>query len=264
MDAGKDLAIAMKLTMDYHLEDFLELGNSKPLLKAIKSSLKVKGEACGVFYFSDFNNYEYDYMQFNNADTIHENHFSINNPKFYELYLNKKIISLFHTHPKNCKDEPSDMDIEIAESLSLPSMIFSLKTKEKFLYFPKSEKPRPLQKRIFIPCFQDCVSYVKDLFILELGVKLQENIKNWARRRKDPNSFLFNEISKNFKEVPISQLKSYDIIVFKPSTQELNHIAVYDGNNYMRHHPIGCFPVKELFTPNTHNKVYKVYRYKDL
>lgn len=246
------------------MEDSLALGNNKPFLSALKSCISNSSEVCGVFYFKDEFNYDYDYMSFENADSFNSNHFAINNKEFYKLYLNKKIISLFHSHTNDFDETPSETDIEVSESLALPSMIFSKKTRNNFIYFPKSEKPRSLERRLFIPFFQDCVTYIKDMYILELGIKLQNNIHNWARRRNDPNSFLFEEIDNNFIKIKYSDLKKYDIIVFKPSTENLHHLAVYTGDNQISHHPISSFPRKELFTPEDLNKVYNLYRHKDL
>jgi proteasome lid subunit RPN8/RPN11 len=254
----------MKEVMDYHLGDSLVPGSNKPIVKAIRDALSSNRERCGVLYFKDQFNYEYDYMPLDNADLVDDNHFSINNKKFYDLYLNQKIISLFHSHTKDYDENPSDVDIQVSESLSLPSMIFSLKTKENFIYFPKSESPRKLEKRLFIPFFQDCVSYIKDMYILELGIKLQEKIINWARRRNDPNKFLFTEIDQHFNEVNYSELKKYDVIAFKPSISNLHHLAVYFDDNRIMHHPTSSFPRTELFTPEMLNKVYKIYRHKDL
>lgn len=246
---------------DYHLEDSLALGNSKPILSAIKKSLSTPNELCGIFCMSeDFN---YEFIHFDNADKINPNHFSINNKEFYKLYLKKKIISLFHSHTKDFDETPSSDDIEVSESLALPSMIFSLKTKEQFIYFPKSHKPIPLLRRVFIPYFQDCVSFIKDVYYFDLGIKLQNFVFNWARRRDNPNELLIKEMNKIFFEVK-SGIQKYDIIVSRPSTTNLFHLAIYEGDNSINHHPIGAYPRKELFIPECTNKVYKVYRYKDL
>jgi proteasome lid subunit RPN8/RPN11 len=246
---------------DYHLGDSLGLGNSKPILAAIKEALSKDHESCGVFYFSD--DLDYKYLSLDNANKIDKNYFSIKNKKFYELYLNDKIISLFHSHTKDHDENPSVDDIEVSEALALPSMIFSLKTKSQFIYFPKSHKPRPLKKRVFIPYFQDCVSFVKDYYYLNLDIKLQEVVSNWARRREDPNEFLIEEMGKAFYEINESP-RPHDIIVSQPSMSELFHLSIYGKENTIHHHPIGCYPKRELFLPESLNKVYKTYRHKDL
>jgi proteasome lid subunit RPN8/RPN11 len=259
MDADLDLE-QQNQPRDYHLEDSLGLGNSKPILSAIKRSLSKDNECCGVFYIKD--DLDYDFLEFNNENKINPNYFSFNNKKFYELYLNNKIIALFHSHTKDFDETPSIDDIEVAESLSLPSMIFSIKTKGQFVYFPKSQKPVPLERRIFIPYFQDCVTFIKDFFYFKFNIKLQDFVFNWARKRSDPNQYLIEEMNKVFTEV--EDINKYDILVTKPSTSHLFHLCIYEGENTIYHHPIGAYPRKELFTPESLNKVYKVYRYKDL
>ena len=68
--------------MDYHLEDFLELGNIKPIRKALKESLINKdSEVCGFFYFKD-NFLDYDFMLIENQDKYDPNHFVMRSKEF--------------------------------------------------------------------------------------------------------------------------------------------------------------------------------------
>tara|TARA_Y100000361_G_scaffold65879_1_gene57862 strand:- start:17046 stop:17798 length:753 start_codon:yes stop_codon:yes gene_type:complete len=250
--------------MDYLLEDFLGLGNTNPIKKSLKASLLSKDrEICGLFYF-DENQLDYDFIQLDNQSQADKNYFTIKDKKFYDLFINDRIVSLFHTHTLSYDESPSELDIEVSESLSLPSMIFSLKTKSYNLYFPKSHKPRPLERRIFIPYFQDCVSFIKDYFYFKFNIKMQDSVLNWARKRQDPNDFLMEQVDKMFFDIPFREIKEHDLIIFKPSIQPFMHLAVYLGSNEIFHHPIGGYPRKELFTPESMNKVYKICRYKDL
>lgn len=250
--------------MDYHLEDFLGLGNTDPIKKSLKASLSSKDrEVCGVFYFKD-DSLDYDFLQLDNENHKDKNYFTIRDKRFYDLYINDRIVSLFHSHTIDYGEAPSKIDIEVAESLSLPSMIFSVKTKEYNLFFPSSHKPRPLERRIFIPYFQDCVSFIKDYFYLNFNIKMQDSVLNWARKRKDPNNFLVDQVDRMFREVSFESIKKHDLILFKPSIQPFIHLAIYLGSNEILHHPIGSYPKKELFTPQELNKVYKICRHKDL
>lgn len=253
----------VRLTMDYHLEDFPGLTNIKPILRALKLGLQNSNqEFCGIFVFQ--NGYtDYDFVEFNNLNTISQDFFSIDNKLFDQHYLQNNIISLYHTHIVD-SEQPSNLDIEISESLGLPSFIHSLKSKNSYLYYPESYIPRPLESRIFIPFFQDCISFVKDYFKLKLNISLQNKIKNWARKREDSNDFLLEILDLHFTEVNINDKKENDLIVFKPHFSNLFHVSIYVGNNYIYHHPITSYPKRELFTQNSLDKVYKVYRYKDL
>jgi proteasome lid subunit RPN8/RPN11 len=249
--------------MDYRLEASLDLGNTNVVHEALQYSLKHKNrETCGVFILES-DGCTIKFLPFVNEDSYDVNHFISHDKRFYKYYLQKNILSLYHSHIEY-NSNPSSLDLNVSESLSLPSFIFSIQDKSQYLYYPNSYKPKPLQKRIFIPYFQDCITFVKDFFQLELNIKFTNSIKNWARQGKDSNKFLIKNIENNFINIDFSCIKDYDIIVFKPTLDRVFHLGIYLGDNTMYHHPIYGYPKKELFLPEHLNKVYKVYRYKDL
>jgi len=248
--------------MDYPLEDSLGLGNTKPIHKAFKYALKSKlSEVFGIFVFDDFYSY-CDFIELENFNIADPHSFSSNNKSFYKYYLNNKIISLFHTHIIDSSDL-SDIDKSISNSLSLPSYVFSTSSKSSSLYYPCSYKPRPLKDRIFIPFFQDCVSYVKDFYYFNFKINLSDHIFNWARSLNDSNDRLLNEIENLFFEVNINERKYGDVVVFYPDVSQYYHLGVVDQKGYLSHHPITSMPSSQLFTDSLINKVYKTYRYKE-
>jgi proteasome lid subunit RPN8/RPN11 len=248
--------------MDYHLEDFRELTNTKPILKALKfGSQDSHRESCGLFVFKD-NYTNYDFFSLSNENLIENEFFISNNTEYLQYFVDDQILCLFHTHTKY-DEQPSILDIEMSESTGLPSLIFSLQTKECSLYYPLSYKPRDLKNRIFIPFFQDCVNFVKDFFLIELNINLALHIKNWARKRSGANNFLFEIIDLLFVEVNINNRAKGDLVLFYPTFSSLFHLGIIYTENYIYHHPMTGYPKKELFTQNLSNKVYKIYRYKD-
>lgn len=249
--------------MDYLSEDFLGLGNNRPITACIKHGLgNCKRERAGFFVFKN-NNYDYDFISSENLDTKDPNHFSFNNSEFYKYYLDSKVFALFHTHIIS-SPTPSELDIEIAESLGLPSYILSCKSKESYLYYPSSYKPKQLYGRIFIPFFQDCITFAKDFYELEFNIRLSDKINNWSRQSKLSNIKLINEIENNFIEVNFKDKKYGDLVILEPSLTNLFHVGVINKNGKLSHHPTGGIPVDELFNDQSANKVYKLYRYKDL
>jgi proteasome lid subunit RPN8/RPN11 len=249
--------------MDYHLEDFRVLGSTKPILKCLKfAKTHIDRESCGLFVYKDYKT-DYEFLSLTNENKVYKDYFSINNNLFSEHFIKGNIISLFHTHI-DYDEQPSDLDIEISESLGLPSYIFSLLTNESFLYYPKSFKPQSLENRIFIPFFQDCISFVRDYYFAHFRLKLQNDIFNWSRKRYDSNDFLINNVKKYFSEVIISDVQNGDLVILKPSFNNLFHIGVFDQGKYLHHHKIMHYPTRDLFTEELKNQVYKVYRYKGL
>jgi proteasome lid subunit RPN8/RPN11 len=249
--------------MDYHLEDSLVHSRSDPLFAAIKHSRRnSEAETCGLFLYKE-NYSDYEFRSLENEFQFDPHFFSIKNKDFYPHLFSNNIICLFHSHP-HCSEHLSDLDIEVSRSLGLPSLVYSLQTKEFNLYYPESYKPRPLIGRVFIPFFQDCVIFVKDYYKLELGIDLCAFISCWARKKHNPNKALLSVINEHFNEVNNSTLLKGDLLVFHPQDTRLFHLAVYHENHKIFHHPLSGLPRKELFTPTLMNKVYKIYRYKDL
>ena len=253
----------MKITTDYLSEDFLGLGNNKPIKACFEYALKSTEKEQFGFFIYDENKYDYQFKTLENKDQSNKHHFCIDNKVFYDYYLSKRIISIFHSHIVS-SPELSSLDIEISESLGLPSFVLSCKSKKSFLCYPSSYSPLNLYERIFIPFFQDCITFVKDFYFINLNINLSSKINNWARHSFDSNDRLLQEIDKFFKPVKLDSLRYGDLIVFEPTMTNLFHVGVVDADQKYSHHPMGLKPSIELFTKEVRNKVYKIYRYKEL
>jgi proteasome lid subunit RPN8/RPN11 len=249
--------------MEYHSEAFLVHGNTNPITKGFKHLLKdSSNESCGIFVFKN-NKFEYDFVSFNNSNKYYKDQFNINDKNFYKYYLSGDIISLCHSHNVD-NSTPSEIDIEISESLGIPSFIISTSSKKSYLYYPQSYKPPPLNGRIFIPMFQDCMNYIKDYYELELNIKLSKDIKNWSRNRSGTNQKINKQINNNFRLIDNKKFKHGDLIVFEQNPSALFHLGVVNRDLMLSHHPINCFPNDQFIDTTSADKVYKVYRYKDL
>jgi proteasome lid subunit RPN8/RPN11 len=248
--------------MGFHLEDFPVHGNTKPVLKAFRHSLKhADREACGIFVLDNF---EFSFIPIENSFLKSNNYFIGDNEVFSRYLIDKKIFCLFHSHLTESVD-PSDLDIEVSESLCLPSYIFSTSSKDSFLYYPKRHNPPDLYGRMFISHLQDCITFVKDFYLKKLNINLASQNKDWGRKGDDSNDYLITSLSKLFN--PVKNLKDVrygDILVLKPSIGQFFHLGVYSKNNKIAHHPYGMLSMQELITDGTWNQVYKVYRYKEI
>jgi proteasome lid subunit RPN8/RPN11 len=252
------------MSTDYHLEDSLERQKLKVFKSAFKHGLKNKNrEACGIFvYENDFQ--DINFIPIDNLNHFNKNYFSINNEIFAKYYMNNQVISLYHTHI-DYDECLSSIDIEISESLGLPSFVYSLLSKKFNLFYPISHVPYKLMDRAFIPLFQDCITFVKDYFFYELNIKLQTKIKNWSRPRNDYNENLTNIINNNFIELKKENVKleKGDIFLYPPTTHSTMHLAVFDGEEKVYHHPVNSYPRKEFLYAGPLEKVYKLYRHKE-
>jgi len=250
--------------MDYPLEDSQDPGSNKVILSAFKRSLAFNDrEECGLFAWSDQYRLSFEFIPLKNNDSYDNKSFITSSSDYYDLYVNDRIISLFHSHIDD-DPTPSPLDIEIAKSFCLPSLIFSNKNKNTYLFYPESYKPKKLENRIFIPYFQDCISFIKDFFFINLEINFSETIKDWSRPRNNPNEKLLKLISLHFNEVNLSDIKNNDVVIFFPTVDNLFHLGVFVENKFIYHHPFEGRPKKELFNQTLTNKVYKVYRHKDL
>lgn len=244
------------------MEGSLDLGSNNLILSAFKDSLRSPDrETCGIFAWHDEYHFDPKFIPLQNFNSHDPYGFLVNDQLFYNLYLNKKIISLYHSHV-NCGPELSLLDKEVASTLALPSFVFSTETKESCLFYPSSYHPPALENRLFIPYLQDCITFVKDFYKKELNIDFSQYINNWSRRKESSNNTLIKIIETYFNEVNIFSVQNNDLVVFSPTVSELYHVGVYVDDGYIFHHPFEGLPRKELFSNTSINKVYKVYRYK--
>jgi hypothetical protein len=248
---------------DYHLEHSQDLGKAEQAFsQCYKHALgNLEAETGGYFYFDKSLNFSFHSCT--NLNSYEKNQFNFRDSQFYNYYINDQIVCLFHTHITD-DVAPSELDKETSHSFRLPCYIFSTKSKESYLFYPDNHKPTALDKRQFIPLFQDCISYIKDYLIFNFNINLNEYKINWARPRNDPNKVLINYLDLYFNEVDKNDIKNGDILVFPETISKYFHVGIVDKESYLFHHPVHMFPEKQLISDSMLNQVYKVYRHKDL
>mgnify|MGYP003387094674 FL=1 len=255
----------MKGSKGFPLEPFREQKNINYKYQALRHSLQNPDiEVCGLFVYKLFQS-DVKFIPLSNTSGDKAKSFSFDKTMFAKYCSQYDVASIFHSHP-NSSEEISDLDTKVSEILSLPSYIFSLKTKKTSLYFPSSFNSKDLLGRPFLPEFQDCVSFFKDYYDLNMNIKLSNFHKNWSRQRSESNNFLLSEIEKTFYEIDknLQTFKQGDVLVFKNNTEPLLHLGVVHNSKEYWHHPIYRFSRKELFNSELAKKVYKIYRYKGL
>lgn len=244
------------------MEDFLDLGQHK---KAFNQCFRYAlsspdAEVCGFFYLQSPDS-DLQFSPLVNENLVNPNSFTSSNSWFYQIYAEGKVIALFHSHLLD--NEPSELDVESANSFNLPSFIFNISDRNTFLYYPRSYEPSALQGRQFIPYFQDCIIYVKDYLLTKFNINLQGHYINWSRNKSKSLEHLLFYLNKYFTQSSTNDLKSGDILIFKPNVSIYPHVGIID-NNQVFHHPVYGYPISEFISSELLNKVYKVYRHKDL
>jgi len=244
------------------LEDFLDLGQHKQAFQqCFRYALSSPDtEVCGFFYLNSQDS-NLCFSKVANENLIDPHSFTSSDPSFYTMYSENLVVSLFHSHIKD--NYPSELDIESANSFNLPSFIFNVSNRHRFLYYPNNYEPTDLKSRQFIPYFQDCIIYVKDYLLNKFNINLQGYNINWSRNESNSLNQLIFHLDEYFVESSIKNVQNGDLLVFQPNVSIYPHIGIVD-DSLVFHHPVYGYPISEFISPELLNKVYKVYRYKDL
>tara|TARA_R110001583_G_scaffold8965_3_gene42326 strand:+ start:1306 stop:2019 length:714 start_codon:yes stop_codon:yes gene_type:complete len=191
--------------------------------------------------------------------------FSISPSKFIDYTLTKKILGIYHSHPFS-EERPSTHDIKASEESGIPYIIYSLKTKKKFLYYPESYQPVPLLQRPYVPGFYECTSLMKDYFKKELELSIVKWNKNYWLPEDDSkaNELLSKIFSKELKEINPKKVKKHDVIVFQIKNHARFHVGMYCGKDEFMHQPAPLLSRKEVLDERWQKKIKRVYRHPDL
>ena len=173
-----------------------------------------------------------------------------------------EIIGVIHSHPVGAAT-PSDTDRAACEHLGFPYYIYSIEHNHWEFFKPIGWKAPSLIGRKFIWGKYDCWSIVTDWFKENKNI----NIKYWKRPKKIKDfinnpEFEFALPKLNFvKQSNIKDIKVGDVLLFQSVTGNLNHVAVYIGDNMILNHNIKALSCRELFDLRYQQALTGVYRY---
>jgi proteasome lid subunit RPN8/RPN11 len=191
--------------------------------------------------------------------------FSISPSKFLEHTLSKKIIGIYHSHPKNT-EKPSKLDVSMSEEMGVPYLIYSLITKKFFLYYPDSYNADKLTGRPYIKGFMECTCMFKDYFKKELNINISKWNKNYwlPEKDEDANKLLLKILNKNLNRISGQKIKKHDVIVFEVKKGKRFHVGIYTGDDYFIHQADKILSRKELLDNRWQSKIKEVYRHPSL
>ena len=173
-----------------------------------------------------------------------------------------EVIGVIHSHPKGAAT-PSDTDRAACEHLGFPYYIYSIEYAHWESFEPSGWKAPSLIGRKFIWGKYDCWSIVTDWLKENKNI----NIKYWERpkRIKDFRNnpeFEFALPKLNFiKQSNNKDIKIGDVLLFQSVTGNLDHVAVYIGDNMILNHNIRALSCRELFDLRYQQALRGVYRY---
>lgn len=174
-----------------------------------------------------------------------------------------EIIGIVHSHPVG-SIYPSDNDKASCEFLGLEWFIFSPQSKDWYSFKPSGWKPPSLIGRSFVWAVNDCWSIVTDYF------KQKKNIEiPYWKRPKNLKEFIANPEFEyalpklNFiKQKTLDDIQKDDVLLFQSVTGNLDHVAVYVGDNMILNHNIHKLSCKEPLEMAHLQSLRGVYRYE--
>ena len=191
--------------------------------------------------------------------------FEISSKKFIDYKLNKKILGIYHSHPRS-DESPSERDKKISEETGIPYLIYSLLTKKFFLYYPESYSPVELLGRPYIKGFYECTCLFKDYFNVKLGINITRWHDNYWLTESDEeaNETLDIILNKNLNKINLQEIKKHDVIVFQVKKNKRKHVGIYLGNDYFIHQCGGGLSQKQFLDNRWQQKIKGAYRHPSL
>lgn len=191
--------------------------------------------------------------------------FTISSAKFLKYNIDKRILGIYHSHPKT-NEKPSKPDIAMSEEMGIPYLIYSLITKKFYLYYPESYNTNMLTGRPYIKGFFECTCIFKDYFKKELNINISKWNKNyWLPEEDDKaNKLLLKILNKNLIKIEDKKLNKHDVVVFEIKKHKRFHVGIYLGDDYFLHQPDGVLSRRELMDDRWQRKIKEVYRHTSL
>ena len=173
-----------------------------------------------------------------------------------------EVIGVIHSHPVGAAT-PSDTDKAACEHLGFPYYIYSIQHDHWEKLEPIGWKAPSLIGRKFIWGKYDCWSIISDWYLETKNIKLKE----WKRPKRIKNFFenpLFEKglpLTGFKKQETIKKIKVGDVLLFQSITGNLDHVALYLGDNMILNHNIKSLSCRQLFDFNYQQSLKGVYRY---
>lgn len=112
----------------------------------------------------------------------------------------------------------------------------------------------------------DCIILVKEFYLHELGISLDIPAYSFSRRWLSEFSVKDVDLLLNLDtiKVHLTDLKNYDLIVFKSANNNINHFGLYIHPHKLLHVEEGkCSKIDQL-TSLWINRLHGIYRHKQL
>lgn len=154
-------------------------------------------------------------------------------------------IAIVHSHP-NKSPKPTMADMVGCEGSGLPWIIVGWPSTMIHQMEPSGYVP-PIIGRTFCHGVLDCYSLVRDYYKQELGVELKDYPRQERWWMKGEALYLDHYEEEGFRQVPLSDICTNDLLLMQRRASTPNHGAVYVGNSQIVHHVEGRLSTREVY-----------------
>lgn len=171
-----------------------------------------------------------------------------------------EIVAVIHSHPTTTA-AASMADLKSCEASGLPWLIFGVSCNEWSSIAPTGYKA-PLLGRPYCYGVFDCWELVRDYYIQVLNISLPPLKAKYGFWNRGENVFLDSIDAAGFYEVPLSEIREHDLILFQIRAPVINHIGVYLGSERFLHHLNKNLSARDIFGGFWFKNTVKAIRYK--
>lgn len=175
----------------------------------------------------------------------------------------KKLLGIYHSHP-NSDELPSQGDISNSEELAIPFLIYSLVTKNFFLYIPESFEPASLVGRPYVKGFCECVNIPRDYYTQRCKwFNLDYQIFNYfpSMDSKEANKYMLKIFEKGFIKVnDKNDVRKHDMLIFSIPGETVLHVGVCSEYDKFFHQKAHHLSGEDFLDDKWRKRIVRVYR----
>ena len=183
-----------------------------------------------------------------------------------KLIGQENIIGIYHSHPFG-DENPSEVDKRNSEEMGVPFLIYSLVTKNFFLYIPRSYDPPNLLGRPYVRGFFECVNIPRDYYA-NINVPMAYEEFNYFPPLDGlaANKYMFKIFIKAgfLKYGPEESIKKHDMLIFQVPGESVFHVGVCNETDKFIHQKAHHLSGEDWLDDKWRKKIIRVYRHSSL
>ena len=185
------------------------------------------------------------YFKCNNLAETPDEHFVLDPDNYEKAEKQGEIIAIIHSHPRT-HHNPSPADLVACEKSGLHWFIVNPKT-ELWGSCKPSGYELPYVGRSFFHGVVDCYTLVRDFYIKEFGIQLNDYFRRDKWWEKGENMYLDNFKSEGFYEISLKEIQYGCVVLMNIESNVPNHAAIYLGDNIVLHHVQGRLSSRDVY-----------------